>query len=315
MRRSWSSRIAACAVGLFAVTSQQAPFVTLAEAQQVRWRQDYFPNVTLQDHDGRSVRFYDDMLRGKVVAINFVYTTCTDICPLDTAKMRQVHELLEGRVGRDIFFYSISINPERDTPAQLRRFMRAYDVGPGWSFLTGSRADVELLQRKLGIRPVDQRQLNTHETSILLGNEASGQWIKRSSFENPRLLANILGRSLNSAAASARGGGGHSYAEAGRVTDNSHGAYIFRTRCASCHTIGGGDRLGPDLRGVVSARQPAWLARWIREPDKMIEERDPTALALMARYRNLPMPNLRLGEQDVAAVIDYLKKQETTASR
>ena len=73
--------------------------------------------------------------------------------------------------------------------------------------------------------------------------------------------------------------------------------------------------MGPDLRGVVSARQPAWLARWIREPDKMIEERDPTALALMARYRNLPMPNLRLGEQDVAAVIDYLKKQEMTAPR
>jgi protein SCO1/2 len=313
------TRAAAIAIGLLiALGSPGGPSGALAQAQQAekaRWRADYFPNVALQDHNGRMLRFYDDILRGKVVAINFVYTTCTDLCPLDTAKMRQVHELLAGRVGRDIFFYSVSVNPERDSPAELRRFMRTYDVGPGWSFLTGSRADVDLLQRKLGIRTVDQRQLGNHETSILLGNEATGQWIKRSSFESPQLLANILARTLNSNASGAPSGARQSYAEAGRVTDNSQGAYIFRTRCAACHTIGGGDRLGPDLRGVVSARQPAWLARWIREPDKMIAERDPTALALMARYRNLPMPNLRLEEQDADAVIDYLKRQERAGQR
>ena len=287
---------------------------SLASAQQTRWRRDYFPNVVLQDQNGRALKFYDDVIRGKVVAINFIYTNCTDICPLDTAKMKQVQELLGDRVGRDIFMYSISINPERDTPANLRRFMRTYDVGPGWTFMTGSRADVDLLQQRLGVRPVGQASLSEHDTSILVGNETTGQWIKRSSFENPQLLAGLLGETLSNYATRVAAIPRQNYATAGRVTDTSQGSYLFRTRCQSCHTIGGGDRLGPDLRGVTAARQPAWLERWIREPDKMIAERDPTALALMARYRNLPMPNLRLGEEDVAAVIEHLKAQDAAAS-
>jgi protein SCO1/2 len=79
--------------------------------------------------------------------------------------------------------------------------------------------------------------------------------------------------------------------------------------------IGEGDRLGPDLKGVASSRNPAWLKRWIKEPNKMIAARDPAALALMARYRNLPMPNLALGDQDVDAVIDYLKGQDAAAAK
>lgn len=280
-----------------------------ATAQQTRWRADYFPNVVLTDQDGRQLRFYDDIIRGKVVAINFIYTNCNNICPLDTASLRRVQEILGDRVGRDVFMYSISINPQRDTPAALRRYMRTYDVGPGWTFLTGSQADVELLQRRLGVRAVDPNNLSEHDTSIIVGNEATGQWIKRSSFENPALLANLLASTLHNYAPGV--GPRESYAVAGTVTDASQGAYIYRTRCRSCHTMGEGDRLGPDLRGVASARPHDWLSRWIREPDRMIAERDPTAMALMARYRNLPMPNLGLGEQDVTAVIEYMRNQDT----
>ena len=73
-----------------------------ASAQTMRWGRDYFPNVELQDHNGRALRFYDDIIRGKVVAINFIYTTCTDVCPLDTAQLRQVQQILGDRVGRDV---------------------------------------------------------------------------------------------------------------------------------------------------------------------------------------------------------------------
>ncbi len=289
-----------------------ASMAPLALAQQTRWRADYFPNVVLQDQDGRRLRFYDDIIRGKVVAINFIYTTCTDICPLDTAQLRRVQQILGDRVGRDVFMYSISISPETDTPASLRRFMRTYEVGPGWTFLTGSRADVDLLQARLGIRPVEQNNLSQHGTSIILGNEVTGQWIKRSSFEAPQLLADLLGQRLHNYApqtVAAR----QSYAAAGEIIDTSPGAYIFRTRCRSCHTVGEGDRLGPDLRGVVSARPRAWLERWLRDPDDMIAERDPTAMAMMARYRNLPMPDLGLGEPDIQAVITYLRAQDEAA--
>jgi protein SCO1 len=280
-----------------------------AGAQTSRWGRDYFPNVVLQDQDGRSLRFYDDIIQGKVVSMNFVYTTCTDVCPLDTAQLREVQRILGDHVGRDVHMYTISINPERDTPAELRRFMRTYDVGPGWTFLTGSREDITLLQRRLGLRPVDERSLREHDTSVIVGNERTGQWIRRSAYESPRLLADLLARTLQNYATgpvNAR----ESYSAAGEVTDTSQGAYLFRTRCRSCHTLGDGDRLGPDLAGVTSARPRAWLHRWIREPDRMIAERDPTAVALMTRYRNVPMPALGLNEAEADAILEYLERSD-----
>ncbi len=171
-----------------------------------------------------------------------------------------------------------------------------------------------MLQSRLGIRAVGADRLSEHDTSIIFGNEPTGQWIRRTAYENPQLMADLLGRRLRnySAASTATQ---QSYASAGQVTDTSHGFYIFRTRCQSCHTIGGGDRLGPDLRGVSAARPHAWLTRWIKEPNLMIAERDPTALALLARYRNLPMPNLQLNDAEVAAVVEYLRTQDAQAAR
>lgn len=285
-----------------------------AMSQQTRWRADYFPNVVLTDHNGRQVRFYDDVIRGKIVSINFIYTSCADICPLDTAQLRRVQQILGDSVGRDVHMYSISVDPARDTPASMRRFMRSYDIGPGWTFLTGSREDVDLLQRRLGIRPIDPNgRLSEHDTSIIVGNETTGQWIRRSAYENPQLLANLLNSRLRNHLPSRESR--QSYAVAGQVTDTSNGAYLYRTRCRSCHTMGEGDRLGPDLAGVASSRPHDWLARWIREPDVMIAEGDPTALAMLPRYRNLPMPNLGLTRSDVDAIITYMRAQDDARAR
>src|SRR5262249_40524493 len=100
------------------------------------WGASYFPNVPLVTHDGRVVRFYDDLVKDKHVVISFIYARCTDACPLETAKLVQVQQRLGDRVGRQIFFYSITIDPERDTPAVLKTYAQAYRVGPGWLFLT-----------------------------------------------------------------------------------------------------------------------------------------------------------------------------------
>ncbi|ANP47985.1 SCO family protein [Candidatus Viadribacter manganicus] len=308
MRRYWAAL--SVLLGLCGVFLWSSPVG--AQQVQPRWGRDYFPNVVLQDQDGRSLRFYDDMIQGKIVSINFVYTTCTDICPLDTAQLREVQRILGDRVGREIHMYTISINPERDTPADLRRFMRSYDVAPGWTFLTGSRADIDLLQRRLGLRPVGERNLRDHDTSIIVGNERTGQWIRRSAYESPRLLADLLARTLQNYA-TAPVNPRLSYSAAGQVADTSQGAYLFRTRCRSCHTLGEGDRLGPDLAGVTRSRPHAWLARWIREPDRVLAERDATALALLSRYRNVPMPNLGLNEAEVNQLIEYLERQDQAA--
>jgi protein SCO1 len=277
-----------------------------------RWHENHFPNVVLTTQDGKKVRFYDDLLRGKVVSINFIYTNCGDVCPLDTAQLRQVQKLLGPSVGQQVFMYSISVDPEYDTPDRLKRYMRMFDIKPGWTFLTGRRADIDLIQTKLGIRPVSRKEIKDHDARLVVGNERTAHWIKRSPYDDPLVLANLLSESLQGQS-KGRFGTRLSYDRAVKITELSRGEYLFRTRCDSCHTIGGGDRLGPDLAGVAASRERAWLTRWIKEPDKMLAEKDPQALALQAKYRNMPMPNLGLNDIDAAALVEFLKAEDAKA--
>src|SRR5215471_14387811 len=88
----------------------------------------HFPNVELITQDDKTVHFYDDLIKGKIVAIDLIYTTCEYACPLETARMVQVQKKLGSRVGSDIFFYSISIDPAHDTPEVLRAYMEKFHV-------------------------------------------------------------------------------------------------------------------------------------------------------------------------------------------
>ncbi len=269
-----------------------------------RWGANYFPNVPLTTQDGATVHFYDDLLKGKAVAINLIYTQCKDECPLETARLVQVQRLLGDRVGKDIFFYSISIDPKRDTPEVLKAYAEKFHVGPGWLFLTGKEEDIKLVARKLGLsRRGDAADRDGHSAILMIGDEAAGQWMRNSAVDNPRFLAvtikNFLGGWNDRNA-------GKSYAEA-RPLLFDKGSYLFRTRCGACHTVGEGDGVGPDLLGVTTRRERAWLTRWLAAPDQMLAEQDPIATELLARYKNVPMPNLRLGEGDVAALIEYME--------
>lgn len=270
------------------------------------WGADYFPNIPLVNQDGKTLRFYDDLIKDKVVLINFIYATCHDACPLETAKLRQVQEALGGRVGRDVFMYSISIAPEHDTPEVLKEYTEKFKVGPGWQFLTGKEADVTLLRKKLGLYSEGEAR-SDHTPSLIVGNEATGQWLKRSSFDHPRVLAVVIGQRLfndSRPTTDAR-----SYADAAQAIKVDPGEDLFRRRCQVCHTVGAGDTLGPDLQGVTARREAGWLARWLKTPDKMLAEKDPIATALFAQYKGLPMPNLRLSDGDVAVLIGYLEAE------
>lgn len=283
------------------------------------WGRDYFPNIVLINQDGQKVRFFDDLIKGKVVAINFIFTACGDSCPLETARLRQVQNLLGERVGRDVFLYSISIDPISDTPEVLKRYTEKFNIGPGWQFLTGDYDEINLLRQKLGlfIDGVDDQQVDAsgtrdHNLSLIIGNQSTGRWMKASPFENPYILADRLGSVLhNWKQASVVH---NDYAEAPDVRTPSAGEQIYRTRCASCHTLGdtqqaGLRSLGPDLLGVTRRRDPAWLSRWIREPDRMLAEKDPLAMALLEQYNRVPMPNLRLGEVEISALLAYLEEE------
>ncbi|HZW25848.1 MAG TPA: SCO family protein [Gallionella sp.] len=272
------------------------------------WGANYFPNISLVNQDGKTLRFYDDMIKGKVVAINFMYATCHDSCPLETAKLRKVQEALGDRVGRDIFMYSITIAPEHDTPESLKAYMEKFNVGPGWQFLTGKEADITLLRKKLGLYDGEEQEKSEgHTMSMIVGNEATGQWIKRSSFDNPNVMARVLGEELFNY--KTRVGQHNSYADAPRIGKLDHGEDLFVRRCQSCHTVGAGDALGPDLLGVVGNRDRGWLQRWLKNPDQVLAAKDPIATALYARYKQVTMPNLRLNDGEVEALINYLETE------
>ena len=270
------------------------------------WGADYFPNVPLTTQDGTTVRFYDDLLKGKKVAINLIYTTCKRECPLETARLVQVQRLLGDRVGKDLFFYSISIDPERDTPAVLKAYAEKFHVGPGWLFLTGKTDDITLIAKKLGLsRRSDALTRDGHGASLMIGDEAGGQWMRNSSVDDPRFLATTISNFMGWEDRQP----GRSYTEVAGLPTPDTGALVFQSRCGACHTIGKGDSVGPDLAGVTTRRERSWLVRYLRAPDRMLAENDPIATSLLARYRGVPMPNLRLTDGEVAVLLTFLEGQ------
>ena len=274
-----------------------------------RWGVDYFPNVPLTTQDGSTVHLYDDLLKGKSVAINVIYTSCKDECPLETARLVQLQRLLGERMGQDIFFYSITIDPKRDTPEVLKAYAEKYGVGPGWLFLTGNEDDIKLVTKKLGLsRRRDAASKDGHSASLMVGNEPNGQWMRNSAVDNPQFLATTIGNFLGWKNAAP----GKSYAEA-RPLVLDKGEYFFQSQCSVCHTIGGGDKMGPDLLGASARRDRAWLTRYIMAPDRMLAEGDPIATALFEKYQYARMPNLRLGSEEAAAVLSYIDAQSGVA--
>ncbi|HEU4875355.1 MAG TPA: SCO family protein [Pyrinomonadaceae bacterium] len=138
-----------------------------------------FPNVTLTTHEGKKVKFYDDLMKDKIVLINFMYVKCEGTCPGTTTNLVKVQKLLGDRVGKDIFMYSITLKPEEDTPEKLAAYAKAYKVGPGWQFLTGDPKDVELLRQKLGFidrDPVRDANKSNHIGMLRWGNEPHTLW-------------------------------------------------------------------------------------------------------------------------------------------
>jgi protein SCO1/2 len=274
---------------------------------------DYYPNVPLVNQDGEVLYFYDDVIKNKVVTINFMFTSCGDSCPLETAKLREVQTMLGAHAGRDVHMYSITVDPDRDTPAALKAYMKKFNVGPGWQFLTGKKSDIDLIRKKLAMYSEDETELSDHAINFVLGNADTGRWLKRTPFDNPQaLVAVLLGRMQTRPLAIAAAK--PDYAETGRFRQARTGEDLFTTRCVTCHSVGQGDRVGPDLMGVVSSRDRAWLERWLKEPDVMLKEKDPLATALYKQYGEVPMPNLQLTDENVRDLIIFMESESQRVS-
>jgi protein SCO1/2 len=139
----------------------------------------HLPNVELITQDGKKVHFYDNLVKDKMVVINFMYAHCEGLCPTMTANLVRVQKLLHDRIGHDIFMYSITLKPEEDTPQVLKEYADIHGAGPGWLFLTGKPADIELLRRSLGFTnsdPVEDADKSNHIGMLRIGNEPMMRW-------------------------------------------------------------------------------------------------------------------------------------------
>ncbi len=158
-------------------TGPVSKFKEIAPRERVRQR--YFPNLVLTTHEGKKVRFYDDLIKDKIVIINFMYAKCEGVCLPVTANLVKVQKLLGDRLGRDIFINSFTLKPEQDTPEVLKRYADTYKVKPGWNFVTGSPNDMETIRRKLGfVDPDPERDADktNHIGNVSYGNEPLIRW-------------------------------------------------------------------------------------------------------------------------------------------
>ena len=165
-------------------------FKDIHPREQIRRRK--LPNVELVTHHGKKVRFYDDLVKDKRVVIQFMFARCKDICPVITHNLVQVQRLLNGRVGRDIFFYSISLSPEEDSPQDLKAFAMKHGTGPGWTFLTGKPEDILHLRKSLGYfynNPKEDADRNNHSGMITMGTEPLMRWASCPGGARPRWIA------------------------------------------------------------------------------------------------------------------------------
>lgn len=151
------------------------PVETAAEKTMVDAASMRIPETPVLDQEGRRLDFYRDLVKGKTVAINFIFTTCTGVCPPLTATFRRVQQLLGERAGRDVSLISISVDPATDTPERLKAFSEKFKAGPGWSFVTGGQHEINALLKSLGVATADKAD---HTSTILVGNEPAGHWTR-----------------------------------------------------------------------------------------------------------------------------------------
>jgi protein SCO1/2 len=147
------------------------------------------PDVELLDQDGRKVHFYSDLVRGHIVVINFIFTTCTTICPPLGATFARVQKEFDTGAGKDVRFISISVDPATDTPERLKAWGAKFHAGPTWTFVTGPKQIVNELLSALGAATASPQD---HSPTVLIGNDARGQWTRAYGLARPSQLVQII---------------------------------------------------------------------------------------------------------------------------
>jgi protein SCO1/2 len=164
------------------------------------------PDVRMVTQEGKAVSFFTDLVEGRLVAMNFIFTTCTTICAPMGATFSRLQDLLGERAGRDVHLISVSVDPVTDTPERLEAWGQRFGAGPGWTLVTGEKADVDWLLKSLQVFTPD---FADHSPTVLVGNEPAGSWQRAYGLAAPRNLLEIV-QELGAAQAGAEGKTGSS---------------------------------------------------------------------------------------------------------
>jgi protein SCO1/2 len=154
------------------------------------------PDAALLDQDGREVHFYTDLVKDRVVAINFIFTTCTTICPPMGANFGKLQEMMGERAGRDFQMISVSVDPAVDTPPRLKAWAAKFGRRPGWTLVTGSKPEVDKLLKALKVFTPDK---NDHSPIVLVGDERRGEWTRAYGLAPAAKLAETIDELLEAA--------------------------------------------------------------------------------------------------------------------
>ena len=197
-RRSLMAALGAAPLAVPLLAAAQSPDMS-SQFKQIssreRTRQKYFPNLSLTTHEGKTVRFYDDLVKDKIVIFNFMYAKCEGICTPITRNLVRLQKVLGDRMGKDMFMYSFTLKPKEDTVMALHHYAEMHKVTKGWLFLTGSADDMELLRRKLGFVDPDpqvDKDLSNHIGVLKYGNEPLERWGGCPGMSDPDWIAEMI---------------------------------------------------------------------------------------------------------------------------
>jgi protein SCO1/2 len=179
-----TARMAAGAGGGEKVPKPQADL----QAYQARGLREHFPNVVLINQDRKKVHFYDDLIEGKLVVIQFMFTNCERFCPMVTPNLVKVQEELRKRAPGEVSMVSITVDPNHDTPEVLKAYAEKFHIQEGWQFLTGRKSDIDRLRRELGLYYPEDKQFE-HMNMITIGKEPTGQWLSMRALNKPDVIA------------------------------------------------------------------------------------------------------------------------------
>lgn len=160
-----------------------------ATAQTPNASENYFTNTELIDQNGNKLRFYQDVLKGKVIVINTFHTDCKSTTPPMNRNLQKVQDAFATNLGKDLFLISITVDAAHDTPAMLGDYAKQWQAKPGWLFLTGSKENVSTVLKKLG-QYVENKE--EHASILIIGNETTGLWKKAFALAKPEELVTVV---------------------------------------------------------------------------------------------------------------------------